>query len=184
MEFLYAQLTLHSISSVEKRNYYRNFFDGDVANFIHTSFKRAVKNTENVFDILLIKFTIEVLKRDFFQWRKHDMMQKKDESREPLITAYLKNPEAYKQLLEDIKNCQSNKPLKAMLLKLFSFVAVFYTFEDENDNEGSLKAHKNSKQRICDKFFKEIISKESNQNLKSIFIHSYLLWVFDTYFWI
>ena len=94
MEFLHAQLSLHSISSQEKREYYRKFFGSNAASFIHDLYEYVSKNPHDEYSILMIKFAVEVLKRDLFHWRKHDMMyRKKDEKNtekklDPLVSVY------------------------------------------------------------------------------------------------
>ena len=64
---------------------------------------------EDIFGLLMINFTIEVLRQDFFQWRKHDMSNwfnekdsKKKVNLEPLISAY-KDAGPFNNLIKDIK---------------------------------------------------------------------------------
>ena len=143
IEFLHTQLSLHSISSQEKREYYRNFFGSNAASFIHDHYVYVSKNPHDNYSILMIKFAVEVLKRDLFHWRKHERMhQKVDDHQDskkkldPLISVY-KAQNEFKWLIDDLKSCQIDV-VKTLLLKLFSFVAVFLSFEDENDDEGNL----------------------------------------------
>ena len=112
MEFLHAQLSLHSISSQDKREYYRNFFGSNAASFIHDLYEYVSKNPHDEFSILMIKFSVEVLQRDLFHWRKHDMMHRskteqtsEQKKLDPLISVYKAQTEL-SWLVKDIKSCK------------------------------------------------------------------------------
>ena len=176
MEFLYAQLSLHTISTAEKRLYYRELFGGDVATFVH----EYVENyKEDTFGLLMLNFTVEVLRQDFFQWRKHDMSnwikEKDSEQKEklvPLINAF-KKKERFSDLITDIKDCKANNfGVKALLLKLFSFIAVFLGFDDEKDDEGTLSMPDTWKHEVAKGYMKIGFP---NDDLKSMFVTSFLL---------
>ena len=176
MEFLYAQLSLHTISSAEKRLYYHELFGGDVAAFVH----EYVENyKEDTFGLLMLNFTVEVLRQDFFQWRKHDMsnwIKEKDSGQKeklvPLIDAF-KKKEAFSNLIHDIKDCKANNfGVKALLLKLFSFIAVFLGFDDEKDYEGTLSMPETWKHEVAKGYMKIGFP---NDDLKSMFVTSFLL---------
>ena len=176
MEFLYAQLSLHTISTAEKRLYYLELFGGDVATFVH---EYVEISKEDTFGLLMLNFTVEVLRQDFFQWRKHDMsnwIKEKDSGQKkklvPLINAF-KEKEAFSNLITDIKDCKANNfGVKALLLKLFSFIAVFLGFDDEKDDEGTLSMPDTWKHGVAKGYMKIGFP---NDDLKSMFVTSFLL---------
>ena len=164
-------------------NYYinfRNVFGGSLTEFIDDLIQGAQLGSE--FDLELLKFVTEVLKRDIFYWRKHE---RNKGQKFPLIHEYLdkmpsssddeNNANKSQLLLKQLK-IAGPKPrdleLKLILNKILSFVAVLASYREDADHE-SLRKENSKKRNIATKVQK--LFSETPIKLADIFCETFML---------
>lgn len=167
MEILNRQLLLHPINSPDKRKYYETLFDNNIPNFVHGIYANKKRDT---FDMDMLHFVVEVLKKDTFQWRKHD---KHDKSRIPLIGAF--KGQNGDRLIEDIGNCKNDPIMHQQLSKILAFAAVYGQLTQTKHENQRLKSKDGFMQILAVRYFRKGLPEVVKSNFEETFSHTYLL---------